>query len=205
MQRVKVHAEGVPARRDGRGLFAEALQLALPLLPIEEEGRLQDPALRENFVERVFAYRRLRDLLESDWRQADLVEFHTVHKLQLLAHSPKAYVELGRLVAGAKALTRSELSARYESAFMEALARRATKGRNANVLEHMAGHVSEPLDASQRAELQNLIHDYRTGLVALLVPLTLLQHHARRFKITYLLNQHYLNPHPKQLMLRNHV
>lgn len=205
MERVRVYSVGAPARREGRGLFAEALLEALPLLPVEEEGRLQDAALRENFIERIFAYRRLRDLFADDWRLADLVAFHTAHKLQLMAHAPKAYAELGRLVAEGKRLSRADLRTRYESGFMAALAKRATPGRNANVLEHMAGYLSDRLDAAQRSELRDLIRDYRTSLVPLVVPLTLLHHHARRFEIQYLLGQLYLAPHPKELMLRNHV
>jgi uncharacterized protein YbgA (DUF1722 family)/uncharacterized protein YbbK (DUF523 family) len=205
MERVKVHRAGAPAARDGRGLFAQALIEALPSLPVEEEGRLHDAALRENFVERVFAHRRLRDLFASDWRLADVVDFHTAHKLQLMAHAPKAYAELGRLVAGMKRLARAQLRSRYETAFMAALAKRATPGRNANVLEHAVGHLSERLDAAQRRELQELIRDYRGGLVPLVVPLTLVRHHVRRFEIGYLLGQVYLDPHPKELMLRNHV
>jgi uncharacterized protein YbgA (DUF1722 family) len=117
--------------RDGRGLFAQALLEALPSLPVEEEGRLQDAPLRENFVERIFAYRRLRDLFAGGWRPSDLVAFHTAHELQLMAHSPKAFAELGRLVAGMKRLPRAELRRRYQARFMAALARRATPGRNA--------------------------------------------------------------------------
>jgi uncharacterized protein YbgA (DUF1722 family)/uncharacterized protein YbbK (DUF523 family) len=205
MERVKVYRAGEPAVRDGRGLFAQALLAALPSLPVEEEGRLHDAALRENFIERVFAYRRLRDLFASDWRLGDVIAFHTAHKLQLMAHAPKAYAELGRLVAGMKRLPRAELRSRYETDFMAALAKRATPGRNANVLEHMVGHVSERLDAAQRRELQESIRDYRGGLVPLVVPLTLVRHHARRFDVAYLLGQVYLDPHPKELMLRNHV
>jgi len=205
MEHVKVHRAGAPALRDGRGLFAEALLAALPLLPVEEEGRLNDAPLRENFIERVFAYRRLRDLFASDWRLDDVVAFHTAHELQLMVHAPKAYAELGRLVATLKRLSRAELRTRYERGFMAALAKRATPGRNANVLEHMAGYVSERLDAAQRSEIQDLIRDYRGGLVPLVVPLTLVRHHARRLGVAYLLGQVYLDPHPKELMLRNHV
>ena len=205
MERVKVHRAGAPAARDGRGLFAQALIEALPSLPVEEEGRLNDAALRENFIERVFAHRRLRDLFAGDWRSADLVAFHTAHKLQLMAHAPKAYAELGRLVAGQKGLARAALRARYETEFMAALAKRATPGRNANVLEHMAGYLGEQLDAAGRRELRELIRDYRGGLVPLVVPLTLVRHHARRLEVAYLLGQVYLDPHPKELMLRNHV
>jgi uncharacterized protein YbgA (DUF1722 family) len=205
MQRVKVYRSVGSPVRDGRGLFAEALIEALPSLPVEEEGRLQDARLRENFIERVFAYHRLRGLFDGDWRLRDVIAFHTAHKLQLMAHAPKAYAELGRLVAGMKSLPRAELRARYEAGFMAALAKRATPGRNANVLEHMAGYLREGLDAADRAELVGLIRDHRLGLSPLVVPLTLIRHHARRCGIAYLLGQVWLDPHPKELMLRNHV
>jgi len=205
MERVRVYRTGAPTARDGRGLFAEALLEAMPWLPVEEEGRLNDAPLRENFIERVFAYRRLCDLFEGAWRLGDLVAFHTAHKLQLMAHAPRAYAELGRLVAGMKRLSRAELRERYQAGFMAALAKRATPGRNANVLEHMAGHLRDRLDGADRAELAGLIRDHRMGLAPLVVPLTLIRHHARRFGIAYLLGQVWLDPHPKELMLRNHV
>jgi uncharacterized protein YbgA (DUF1722 family)/uncharacterized protein YbbK (DUF523 family) len=205
MERVKVYEPGVPGRREGQGLFAQALMAALPHLPVEEEGRLLDPALRENFVERVFAYRRLRDLLGRRFGPRELVAFHTAHKLQLMAHSPEAYRALGRLVAGQKRVSRAVLRERYEAGFMAALARRATPGRNANVLQHMAGYLRDGLAAPDRAELAESIHDYRRGLVPLVVPLTLVRHFARRLGVAYLLGQLYLEPHPKELMLRNHV
>ena len=205
MERVKVYRDGRSPVRDGRGLFAQALIEALPSLPVEEEGRLHDAPLRENFVERIFAYRRLRDLFAGAWRPRDLVAFHTAHKLQLMAHAPKAYAELGRLVAEMKRLPRAELRTRYETQFMAALARRATPGRNANVLEHMSGHLREHLGAEDRAELAGLIRDHRVGLSPLAVPLTLIRHHARRHAVAYLLGQVWLDPHPKELMLRNHV
>jgi len=205
MERVKVYAPGAPGRREGRGVFAEVLMAALPHLPVEEEGRLLDPALRENFVERVFAYRRLRDLFARRFAPRELVEFHTAHKLQLMAHSPEAYRALGRLVAGIKQRERAELRERYEAAFMAALAKRATPGRNTNVLQHMAGYLRDGTTAADRAELAEAVHDYRRGLVPLVVPLTLVRHHARRLGEAYLLGQLYLEPHPKELMLRNHV
>jgi uncharacterized protein YbgA (DUF1722 family) len=205
MERVKVYREkGMPVR-DGRGLFAERLLEILPLLPVEEEGRLNDPRLRENFVERVFAYRRLRDLFAKRWSRRDVVAFHTAHKLEVMAHSPKAYREMGRLVAAVKQVPRADFARRYGEAFMTALRQRATPGRNANVLQHMAGYLREHLDGASRAELSELIHDYREGLSPLVVPLTLIRHHARRADVDYLLGQVYLNPHPKELMLRNHV
>jgi uncharacterized protein YbgA (DUF1722 family)/uncharacterized protein YbbK (DUF523 family) len=205
MERVRVFdAHGVPAK-SGRGLFAEALLQHFPLLPFEEEGRLTDPRLRENFVERVFAYARLRSLFSGHWKVGDLVVFHTAHKLLLMAHSPHAYQSLGRLVAEARALLREELKHRYESEFMVALREMATTKRHTNVLQHMAGYFSKQLDSDSRQELQSLLQDYRAGLVPLIVPLTLIRHYVRKYDVTYLRGQVYLEPHPKELMLRNHV
>jgi uncharacterized protein YbgA (DUF1722 family) len=206
MERVKVYPPGggMPAK-SGRGLFAQALLDAYPLLPVEEEGRLNDPLLRETFVERVFAYRRLRSLFGGRWTVGALVGFHAAHKLQLLAHSPAAYRALGRLVAGAKHVERGDLRARYEQGFMRGLAVPATPARHVNVLQHVLGYFKRDLDGASRHELLSLIDDYRRGIVPLVVPLTLVRHHVRRFDVAYLIGQTYLDPHPKELMLRNHV
>jgi uncharacterized protein YbgA (DUF1722 family)/uncharacterized protein YbbK (DUF523 family) len=205
MERVKVYdPHGSPAR-NGRGLFAQALMARLPLLPVEEEGRLSDPRLRDNFVERVFAYQRLRHLLGGRWTVGQVVAFHTAHKLVLMAHSTVAYAELGRLVAGAKGLPRAEFCDRYERAFMNALTAIATPKRHANVLYHMLGYFKTSLDEASRAELAASIEDYRQGLVPLVVPMTLVRHHVRLKGVAYLAGQVYLEPHPKELMLRNHV
>jgi len=205
MTRVKVYGSVGAAKRDGVGLYASALIEACPNLPVEEEGRLNDPHLRENFIERIFAYRRLRDLFHGRWTSGRVVAFHTAHKLQLMAHSPAAYTALGRKVASLKRMTRPVFRTEYESGFMNALAALASRGRNANVLQHAAGHLKKMLDPHSRGELADLIHDYRRGLVPLVVPMTLLRHHARRHEIEYLEGQVYLEPHPKELMLRNHV
>jgi len=208
MERVRVYARdgsgGGPAR-DGRGFFAQALIDANPLLPVEEEGRLCDPRLRENFVERVFAYRRLRALFTGRWSIGALVVFHTRHKLVLLAHGAEGYQRLGRLVAGARSLPRAELRERYEGDFMASLTKLATTRKHTNVLHHVVGYFKRTLDASSRAELVALIDDYRNGLVPLVVPLTLIRHYVRRLEVAYLADQIYLDPHPKELMLRNHV
>jgi uncharacterized protein YbgA (DUF1722 family) len=205
MERVKVYGGEGPGIRDGRGLFAEALLERLPLLPVEEEGRLCDPRLRENFIERVFAYRRLKDLFGSRWSIGALVRFHTAHKMALLAHSTTAYQELGRLVARAAELPRAELRERYEALFMGTLSLPATTRRHTNVLSHMAGHLKDKLDPASRQELAASIEEYRQGLVPLVVPLTLIGHYVRVHRIEYLAGQTYLQPHPRELMLRNHV
>jgi uncharacterized protein YbgA (DUF1722 family)/uncharacterized protein YbbK (DUF523 family) len=205
MERVKVYGESGMAERNGRGFFAEALIDRFARLPVEEEGRLSDPRLRDNFVERVFAYVRLRELFRDRWSAGDLVRFHTAHKMALLAHSPQAYTDLGRLVARAKTLDRAALEAKYRELFMDALAKMATARKHTNVLQHMAGYFKDVLDADGKQELAGSIEDYRLGLVPLIVPLTLIKHHVRRHKVEYLAGQVYLDPHPKELMLRNHV
>ena len=205
MERVRVYdGKGMPSRT-GRGLFADELIARFTNLPIEEEGRLNDAGLRENFVERVFAYRRLRSFFGAPWRRRDLIEFHEVHKLQLMAHSPARYRELGRLVADCKRQKPEKLREKYEAAFMDALLQKATARRNVNVLQHIVGYISASLDGAGRAEVHRLIDDYGKGLVPLVVPLTLLRHYVRVFAIDYLARQLYLEPHPKELMLRNHV
>jgi uncharacterized protein YbgA (DUF1722 family)/uncharacterized protein YbbK (DUF523 family) len=204
MERVRVWGGRMPSR-DGRGAFAAVLMAELPLLPVEEEGRLRDPALRESFVERVFAYRRLKDLFQGRWTVGDLVSFHAAEKLLVLAHEPAAYQRLGRLVAGAKGAPRAEIARAYAEVYMSALARPAPRGRHVNVLQHMAGYLKDLASADERRELAEAIEDYRRGLVPLVVPVTLVKHHVRRHGIAYLAGQRYLEPHPKELMLRNHA
>ncbi len=205
MERVRIYAaNGIPAR-DGRGLYADALVRRFPNLPIEEEGRLNDARLRDNFIERVFAYRRVKTFFAGRWTTGGLVALHTAHKLQLLAHAPRAYAELGRMVANASTIARSELRDRYETDFMSALKKIATVARHVNVLQHIAGYFRDRLDAESRSELAAVIEDYRKELVPLIVPITLVRHHVRSLDIAYLKGQAYLEPHPKELMLRNHV
>ena len=206
MARVKVYGgNGGPPSRIGVGLFAAALLARFSHLPLAEEGGLADARRREHFVERAFAYRRLRDLFESSWTAADLVRFHTAHKFLLLAHSTEAYSDLGRLVAAAGAGDRQVLRERYSAEFMAALAVPATPQRHTNVLQHMVGYFKDILDDGSRAELLVAIDDYRQGLLPLAVPVTLLRHHVRQHAVTYLSDQVYLAPHPDQLALRNQV
>ena len=205
LERVKVYdRNGVPAA-GGSGLFADALVKRFPLLPVEEEGRLNDPDLRENFIERVFAYHRLQTFFHGRWTRASLVQFHTAHKLLLMAHAPEGYRRLGRLVATPGEPRRGELERRYAEEFMFTMAAIATRRRHTNVLQHMAGYFKKRLDAASKAELQSTIDDYRRGLTPLIVPITLLQHHVRAHNVEYLAGQLYLQPHPKELMLRNHA
>jgi uncharacterized protein YbgA (DUF1722 family)/uncharacterized protein YbbK (DUF523 family) len=199
LERVKVYgAQGMPAKA-GRGLFAARLAKRLPDLPLEEEGRLSDPRLRDNFLERVFAYWRLRGLFAPAWTIGDLVRFHTGHKLILLAHSPEGYRRLGRLVAQARRLPRVDLARQYSREFMESLRSLATVRRHVNVLQHMAGYFKTTLDGETRAELSNVIQEYRQRLVPLAVPVTLLRHHIRAQRVPYLAGQLYLDPYPREL------
>ncbi|MDA1258997.1 MAG: DUF523 and DUF1722 domain-containing protein [Planctomycetota bacterium] len=205
MERVRLHAEkGMPVRK-GVGLFAAELLARFPHLPIEEEGRLNDPGLRENFFERVFAYRRLRQLFIGRWKSGDVVRFHTAEKMLLLAHDPQGYRALGRLVAAVKTVPRADFQTQYSSAFMTVMRKLATPRKHVNVLQHMQGHFSDQLDAAARAELSSLIEDFGHGLVPLIAPVTLFRHYVRRFDVPYLADQSYLEPHPKELMLRNHA
>lgn len=205
LHRVRVYNDSGMPSRAGVGLFARALTSALPSLPVEEEGRLADPGLRESFVERVFAYRRVKDLLADDPRPRDLVAFHTAHKLQLMSHSPKLYRELGRVVATAGS---GELAATldgYADLFMRAMSGKATVAKHTDVLQHALGHFKKLLDPAARRDLLASIEDYHSGIVPLVVPVTLLRHYVRVCEVDYLSGQTYLEPHPKELMLRNHV
>lgn len=205
MERVRIYGgKGVPERK-GRGLFAGRLLEAFPLLPVEEEGRLHDPRLRDNFFVRVFAYHRLKGLFQGRWTVGTLVRFHSREKLLLLAHDPSSYNALGRLVASAKGTPREQVALRYQEGFMGALRKIATVKKNANVLEHMAGYFKSLLSPEEKRELHELIEDYRRELVPLIVPITLLRHYVRLHGVAYLQGQSYLEPSPKELMLRNRV
>lgn len=197
----KAYASAGGATKAGRGLFAARLIERFPWLPIEEEGRLRDPRLREHFIERVFAFRRLRLVFGPRWRMRDLVAFHTAHTLTLMAHSEARYRVLGRLVAGAARRSRSTVEQAYSEGFMEALGEMATRRRHVHVLQHIAGHLTTHLDADSRAELRAVIEEYRRELVPIIVPLTLIRHYVRLHRVTYLSGQVYLEPHPKELML----
>jgi uncharacterized protein YbgA (DUF1722 family)/uncharacterized protein YbbK (DUF523 family) len=207
MERVRLYpaADTGQPNRAGRGIFAEALMTRYPLLPVEEEGRLNDPILRENFIERAFAYRRWTEFLASRPGPGDLVAFHTSVKLSLLSHHPEKYRAMGRLVANAGDGDLDALLAEYGAAFMDVLRHRATRRRHTNVLHHLLGHLKRDLDADDRAEIVELIDRYRTGSVPLIVPITLLRHHFRRYGTDWVRSQTYLDPYPDELMLRNHV
>lgn len=209
MERVKIYhsagGAGAPSK-DGRGVFAEILMARLPDLPVEEEGRLNDPALREGFISRVFVHHRWREGEREGWTRAALMRFHERHKFLLMARNQTAMRRLGRLLGeSAKNEPAEALAASYRQGLTEILRRPATRRGHTNVLHHLAGYVSDALDREDRAELAETVERYRLGLVPLIVPLTLIRHHVRRQGAGYLQDQAYLEPHPHELMLLNHV
>ena len=205
LYRVKVYdGKGVP-KKLASGLFAAAVARHFPLLPMEEEGRLNDPAIRENFIERVFCCRRWKDFLHTGPGLGGLVEFHTRHKLLVMSHSTQLYREMGTLVAHGSAMEREELFRRYEELLMKALTLHATARKNTNVLMHIMGYFKRELSPVEKSELLETIALYHDRLVPLLVPLTLLKHYVTKYDQPYLKQQVYLAPHPAELMLRNHV
>jgi uncharacterized protein YbgA (DUF1722 family)/uncharacterized protein YbbK (DUF523 family) len=204
--RVRVYNPNGQISRAGTGMYGGELAARFPTLPIEEEGRLRDARLRENFIERVFAHNRWRRFRRGRPRPAGLVAFHTRHKLTLMAHSQQAQRELGRLVASAGDSDFSWKLDAYGERFMTALRAIATPRRHANVLQHAIGFLKGKLDREDRDELVDLIERYRNGLVPLIVPITLLRHHIRRADVPdWLQSQEYLDPYPAELMVRNHV
>ena len=205
MARVKVYNDqGVPTPR-GVGIFARIFMERFPGLPVADEGRLHNPALRENFIERLFVLKRWRELLAQNPGIGSLVDFHTRHKLLILAHSPSHYRDLGKLVARAREIPLKELSAGYQTLLLEALRLQATPRKNANVLYHLMGYFKKQLTADEKQELLEVIEAYRREYVPLIVPITLINHYVRKYREPYLKEQYYLNPHPLELKLRNHV
>lgn len=204
--RVRVYNKHGMAERVGVGIFAGAMQRRFPLLPLEEEGRLNDARLRENFVERIFTYQRWTATLQTGPTPGELVRFHTAHKMTLLAHSPAHYQKLGRLVAQIGQRPLDEIAAEYGALLMEGLKAIATPGRQFNTMQHLMGFLKDSLDTHDKEELLAHMQDYRQGLTPLIVPITLLKHHIGRLPVPDWVHQQvYLNPYPKELMLRNRV
>lgn len=206
MKRVRVdNTHGIPVR-SGVGVFARTFMAHFPLVPVEEEGRLNDPVIRESFIERIFCYRRWQAVMCSDrLTRGELIKFHTRHKLLLLSHGRNHYDALGQLVGNAKQYGAAELARRYGTEFMNVLKTAPTPRKHVNVLQHVLGHFKSVLDKLEKEELLGVIEDYHHGIVPLVAPLTLIKHYIERFDVTYLKDQVYLNPFPKELKLRNHV
>jgi len=204
MERVKVYGKNNMPRAIGVGLFAKAFMERFPLIPVEEEGRLHDMVLRENFIESVFVYRRWRAVV-SDFTVDKLVHFHTDHKMLLRSHSEKHYRDLGRIVAKAGTLESDELITIYQGNLMAAMRLKPTIKKHVNVLTHMMGYFKKQISSDEKQELLQVIEDYRQHHVPLIVPITLMNHYVRKFNDTYLEEQYYLKPHPTELKLRNHA
>ena len=205
MERVRVYGDNGILRKVGVGLWARAFMDQFPLLPVEEEGRLHDPIIRENFIERVFCLRRYRDAMRPRRSRRALIEFQASHKLQLMAHAPAVQKEMGRLVAHSKDTPAGELFAAYEELLMRAMKRLATPGKNANVLQHALGYFKRDLSPDEKQEALEVIEEYRKENVPLIVAATLLGHYIQKYGVEYLAAQSYFDPHPVELKLRNHA
>jgi uncharacterized protein YbgA (DUF1722 family)/uncharacterized protein YbbK (DUF523 family) len=205
MERVRVYSEAGMPNRSGRGLFTDIFIKSNPLIPVEEEGRLNDAKIRENFITRVFGFSRLQNLLNNNFSRGTLVRFHTIHKYLMLSHSTKHYQLLGKLVAESSKHQLADIGKNYSALFMEGLQIKTTTKKNVNVLQHILGYLKKQLSSAERQDILKIIDDYHQELIPLIVPITLLRHYIYKFSIEYIKDQVYLNPHPKELMLRNHV
>ncbi len=206
MQGIKIYDENTgQVRHYGAGLFARAFMARFGLVPAEDDGRLHDMGLRENFIERVFVMARWYHYVNTDGTVKGLIGFHTDHKLLVMAHSPEMLKKLGKMAAMGAKKEPEDLKNDYIATLMEALKQKATIGKNTNVLHHCMGYFKKRLSADQKKELGEVISEFHGGLVPLLVPVTLIRHYVRLYQESYLMRQWYLNPHPRELMLRNHV
>jgi uncharacterized protein YbgA (DUF1722 family) len=194
----------MPSRR-GVGMFARAFMDYFPLLPVEDDGRLHDPKLRENFIESVFVMKRWREALEPHPSRQGFVEFHMRHKLLVMAHSPKHLRIMGKMVADIKSYRLNGFESEYQACLMEALRLKTTVKKHTNVLQHIMGYFKKDLSRDEKQELVEIIDNYRSEHLPLIVPITLLNHYVRKYDEPYLKGQVYLNPHPVELRLRNHV
>ena len=205
MNRIRVYNEKGISVKKGVGIFARIFMDHFSMLPVEDEGRLHDPELRENFIERIFTLKRWREVLGKKESRGNIVDFHTKHKLLILSHNPKHYQVMGKLVARVKDLPLKELYQENQTLLMESLKLKTTPKKNANVLQHMMGYLKEQLSSDEKKELVEVIDVYRKGYIPLIVPITLINHYVRTYDQSYLKHQVYLNPHPLELQLRNHV
>lgn len=204
MERVKIYHQNM-AKREGVGIYAKVLLDNYPHLPIEEEGRLQDMHLRENFIQRVFVYARWRQLQFNGLTLPKLQEFHAQHKYLLMSHNQGQVSVLGSLLAKANSAEVEIIAESYLEIMMKALKSIATRSNHVNTLQHIQGYLKRDLDREDKAELTEIITSYQQGLVPLIVPITLLRHHFRRHPNLYISNSTYMNPHPAELMLLNNI
>jgi uncharacterized protein YbgA (DUF1722 family)/uncharacterized protein YbbK (DUF523 family) len=205
VERIRVYNKKGLSVKKGVGIFARIFMDHFPLHPMEDEERLHDPELRQNFIERIFTLKRWREALAKKEGRGVVVDFHTAHKILILSHSPKHYQMMGKLVAKAKEIPTKELYQQYQTFLMEALQLKTTPKKNANVLQHMVGYFRERISSDEKQELLGMIDSYRKGYIPLIIPVTLINHYVRKYDQPYLKQQVYLNPRPLELQLRNHV
>ncbi|MFC1664519.1 YbgA family protein [Pseudomonadota bacterium] len=203
MERVRVFEKNSISHKRGRGIYAASLIQGQPLLPVEEEGRLQDPVLRENFIERIFIYYRWQQLVSNGLTASGLIDFHSRHKFNLLAHDQTIYRRLGRLVSEAGSENIDTIAHSYIDMVMLALRKPATKKNHGNVLMHIMGFLKDQLASDDKQELLRVLDAYRQGQVPLVVPITLFRHHLRHHPHPYITQQYYIDPYPEEMMLRN--
>lgn len=205
LERVKIYNEkGMPVG-NGSGIFAKNFLKKFPYLPVEEDGRLHDPNLRENFIESIFTMKRWREAMDSGCSQSKLMKFHTNHKLLLFSHNEAIYRKMGKLVANHEQLPQEKLCHEYFQLLIKAMKLKPTVKKHINVMQHVMGYFKKDLSPDEKQELLEVFDNYREELVPLIVPITLLNHYVRKYKKDYLKQQLYLNPHPIELKLRNHV
>lgn len=205
MARVKVfNDKGQPVKK-GSGIFAGMFMKRFPLIPVEEDGRLNDPLLRENFIEQIFTLKRWRKTLKSGRTMKNLVAFHTQNKMLIRSHCERHYSAMGKLVAQGKQQPTASLYRQYETLLLKAMRLKATDRKHTNVMLHMLGYFKKVLSKDEKQEMLEVIEKYRQGYVPLIVPLTLFGHYVRKYDQPYLKQQTYLNPHPAALKLRNHA
>jgi len=205
LMRVKVYNEkGMPEKK-GVGLFAREFTRHFPLIPVEEEGRLHDPRLRENFIEQIFTFKRWREKVAEKPGIGNVVDFHTRNKLLILSHSPECGRSMGKLVAGAKQMGMDAFYRQYEDQLISALRLKPTVKKHINVLQHIMGYFKKQLSPDEKKELLEVFDQYKSGFVPLLVPMTLVNHYVRKYDQPYLKQQSYLNPHPVELKLRTYT
>lgn len=205
MERVKVYNGHGGMSGRAPGMFAKEFMKRFPLMPVEDDGRLCDPGLRENFIERIFALKRYREAVSEGLSRKALMDFHARNKMLIMSHNAKAVSELGRTIAQGKGRITKDETAAYESRLLEVLKVKSTAPRHVNVLQHMIGYFTDELDPEEKKELLGVIEDFKKHYVPLIVPLTLIQHYVRKYKVSYLLDQTYLHPHPTEMKLRNHA
>jgi len=206
MTRVKVYPEnGGAPRNSGTGIFSDMFMKKFPHIPVEDEGRLNDPQLRENFIERLFAYKRWTDMLCHSRTPAGLLDFHQRHKLILMAHSPVHYKAAGKITGNLKKKKMDSILEEYIENFTEGMKLKATVSKNYNVLQHIMGYFRKELTADDKKYILHVFDQYKEGLIPLIVPVTLMNYFINRFDEKYLSNQYYLSPFPDELKLRNHA